>query len=126
MKKIDVACAVIKTGRKFLVAKRSNEPDKGLWEFPGGKVQYGETLFEATVREIREELHINIVPTEELVSYEIQSTEKKYILHFILAEFHSGDIKLDEHSESRWLDKSELPLLNFVEGDQKFLLLDLL
>jgi len=115
---INVTCAIIILNNKILVAQRSEKMKLPLkWEFPGGKVEDTEKNEECIVREIREEINIEIEIVKKLTnSIYDYGTFKINLIPFI-ANYISGDIKLLEHKDYRLLDKSELMNLDWAEAD---------
>lgn len=116
---IDVSCAIIiNESRKILVTQRSSAMALPLkWEFPGGKVESGETSDESLRREIREELDLIIEITGRL-NPNIHSYGNKTIRLFpFLCQVTSGTINLREHAACRWLNSTELLDLDWAEAD---------
>lgn len=117
-KEINVVGAIIVDGRKILAAQRSDTMSlPGMWEFPGGKIEDGETPREALVRELQEEL----LCTAE-IGEEVASTRHEYDFGFVtLTTFYSklvdGEPKLTEHSEIRWIEASELNSVEWAPAD---------
>ena len=87
------------------------------WEFPGGKVDPGETLIEALSREIHEELNINIRVHEKLAQEKYKDNEINIVLHYFLCSIIDGTIKLNEHEAMKWVEKKDFDKYDFVEGD---------
>ena len=84
---LEVVAGVIVVNGKLVLAKRKKEDHMGgFWEFPGGKIEDGETPEAALVREIDEELGIEVVPVKEIAVVEHQYPERLVRLHFVLAE----------------------------------------
>lgn len=106
---INVCAAIIRRDGKVLIAKR---PSKGLlgglWEFPGGKVEDGETHTEALVREIREELATNVSPTEQFGTYRHAYTHFKVTLQAWMTTLTGPEPSAIEASEIRWVKIPEL------------------
>ncbi len=119
LKMIEVTCAIIEDNNKVLVTQRSEKMVLPLkWEFPGGKIEKGETAEACMIREIREELHINIKITKQLNTNTHQYSETKTIkLIPFICELISGEIKLTEHASFLWLSKNELVTLDWAEAD---------
>jgi 8-oxo-dGTP diphosphatase len=113
---IVVGVAVIREGR-VLAALRAG-PDGG-WEFPGGKVEPGETDEQAAVRELREELALEIEPGASLGA--AQPIGDKYLLRVYAAALVSGEPVLHEHSAIRWVGAAELTELEWLRADRPFL-----
>ncbi|NEA32174.1 (deoxy)nucleoside triphosphate pyrophosphohydrolase [Streptomyces sp. SID13031] len=114
---IVVGVAVIRAGR-VLAALRPG-PDGG-WEFPGGKVEPGETDQQAAVRELREELALEIAPGASLGP--AQPIGDRYLLRVYAAALVRGEPVLHEHSAIRWVDASELAELDWLPADRPFLI----
>ncbi|WP_392564396.1 (deoxy)nucleoside triphosphate pyrophosphohydrolase [Orbus wheelerorum] len=115
---IHVVAAVIAKDGKFLCAQRCNTKYLAYkWEFPGGKVEQGEQLNEALIREIKEELGCSI-----LIKYHLLTTEHHYDFGIInidafFCELVDESPKCLEHNEIRWLEAKELPALDWAEAD---------
>ena len=87
-----VACGIIRKGEHLLIAQRPSEGMLGgLWEFPGGKQEEGESLAECLVREIREELAIEIEVGDKLISVDHGYTHFSITLHALAARYRSGE-----------------------------------
>jgi len=118
MKPTDVVAAIIKKDNLYLVAQRNRDKHMGLkWEFPGGKVDPGETLQEALVREIYEELNIDINIHEKLAEERYKDNEINIILHYFLCTIKNGVINLNEHEAMAWVNKENFNQYDFVKGD---------
>jgi len=104
-----VVCALIQKDGKYFIAKRpAHKPEALKWEFPGGKVEEGETDEEALCREIREELSIGVNALKKLAQVHLKQQGKELVLVGWLCEWVEGDISLTEHTESRWVPFSEI------------------
>lgn len=116
---IFVTCAVIINEGKILVTQRGPGMSlPGKWEFPGGKVEQGETPEACIVREIKEELNIVIQPIEQMTdSFYDYGTIQITLLPF-LARYISGEIILTEHQNYNWLLRSELESLDWAAADK--------
>ena len=124
MKPTDVVAAIIKKDNLYLVAQRNRDKHMGLkWDFPGGKVDPGETLQEALVREIYEELNIDINIHEKLAEERYKDNEINIILHYFLCTIKNGVINLNEHEAMEWADKENFNQYDFVKGDGNITLL---
>ena len=118
MKPIHVVAAIIKKKGSYFIAQRNKEKYMGLkWEFPGGKVDPGETLSEALSREIHEELNINIRVHEKLAQEKYKDNEINIVLHYFLCSIIDGTIKLNEHEAMKWVEKKDFDKYDFVAGD---------
>ena len=118
MKPINVVAAIIKKNGSYFIAQRNKEKYMGLkWEFPGGKVDPGETLSQALSREIHEELNINIRVHEKLAQEKYKDNEINIVLHYFLCSIIDGTIKLNEHEAMKWVEKKDFNKYDFVAGD---------
>ena len=118
MKVTDVVAAIIKKDNLYLVTQRNRNKHMGLkWEFPGGKVEVNETLKEALIREIYEELNININVYEKLAEESYKDSEINIVLHYFLCSIKDGVINLNEHEAMEWIDKTDFDKYDFVVGD---------
>lgn len=118
-KHIEVVAAVIKKDNKYFCAQRDNFGELGgKWEFPGGKVEAGETLEESLKREIFEELKIDIIINEYLMTVNHEYETFKITLHTFLCEVNTNNFVLTEHINSRWVEKEDLEKLDFAEADK--------
>ena len=116
---IEVTCAIIEHNNKVLITQRSEKMALPLkWEFPGGKIEMNETAEACLIREILEELDINIKIKKQLNSNTHEYSETKIIkLIPFICQLVSGEIKLTEHANFLWLNKSELINLDWAEAD---------
>lgn len=109
-------------GEEVLVAKRkAQDSGAGFWEFPGGKVEEGETLQEALVREIKEELDLEIEVQDLLGSLEVYTPTQKLIhLSLFATSVHNKQFVLNDHDEAQWISWKDLNRFSFLEGNTKF------
>jgi 8-oxo-dGTP diphosphatase len=116
---IDVTCAVIRNeDDEILVVQRGGKTDHPFkWEFPGGKVKKGETEEECIIREIREELSIDIVICRRLPDVEHDYGHKKIKLIPFICDTLADLPFLTEHAAFRWVDSGELMKIDFSEAD---------
>ena len=118
MDKFDVVAAIIIKNNKFFVAQRNRNKHMGLsWEFPGGKVEKGETFEVALKREIKEELNIDIDIKKKLGEENYQDEKINVRLHYFICSHIKGAINLSEYEDSAWVTKNEFKNYNFAEGD---------
>ncbi|HLH01649.1 MAG TPA: (deoxy)nucleoside triphosphate pyrophosphohydrolase [Bryobacteraceae bacterium] len=118
-----VSAGIIHQNGKVLVGQRRKGDRHSLkWEFPGGKVEYGETPREALVRELWEELHISARVGGELARYEhdYPSGSRVHLLFFSVPEF-AGEPVGRVYEQICWIELSALPRLDFLEGDLDFI-----
>lgn len=119
---VEVVAALIWREGKFLICQRPQNKARGLlWEFVGGKVEAGESREEALIRECREELGITVKVGE--VFTEVTHEYPDLCVHLTLyhAEIASGEPKLLEHSDMRWILPSEIPHFEFCPADELIL-----
>jgi 8-oxo-dGTP diphosphatase len=115
---IRVACAIIFYNEKILVTQRGpamKQPCK--WEFPGGKVEVGETDEACILRELLEELHISVVLSGKLRECFYDYGDFQIVLVPFTANFNSGAITLTEHMNYAWLSPDELKKLDWAPAD---------
>jgi 8-oxo-dGTP diphosphatase len=117
---IDVVCGLVRNEKgEYLITQRGDSKHYGKWEFPGGKVQTTETYFESIVRELKEELSIEVNPIIEITNYPFEM----FNLIFVLCELSpsTNDLVLTEHLDFKWIKVQETSLFNFMEGDYEFI-----
>lgn len=118
----DVVAALIWEGDRFLACQRpANKARALLWEFVGGKLEQGETLQEALIRECREELAITVEPGEvfmEVIHEYPDLTVRLTLFNAVIAE---GTPKALEHNDIRWITTREIDALDFCPADEEIL-----
>lgn len=117
MKTIEVVAAIIRDDDKVLATQRGYGEFKDGWEFPGGKIEDGETPRQALVREIREELDTVIEVGELLETVEYDYPKFHLIMHCYLCTIKSGDLVLNEHKAAKWLTKDTLYSVDWLPAD---------
>ena len=122
MKTIRVVAAVIKAtnekGEPMIFATQRGYGDfKGGWEFPGGKIEAGETPQEALVREIKEELETEIAVGELIDTVEYDYPSFHLSMDCFWAEIVSGELVLKEHEAAKWLTRDELGTVEWLPAD---------
>ena len=122
MKTIRVVAAIIKTinenGEPIIFATQRGYGDfKGGWEFPGGKIEEGETPQEALIREIKEELETDIIVGELIDTIEYDYPTFHLSMDCFWAEIVSGELVLTEHEAAKWLTKDELDSVEWLPAD---------
>ena len=118
MKTIKVVAAVIKDGDKIFATQRGYGEFKDGWEFPGGKVEPGETPEAALAIEIREELDTEIEVGRKIACVEYDYPAFHLSMDCFWAEVISGNLILKEHEASKWLTKNELDSVDWLPADQ--------
>jgi 8-oxo-dGTP diphosphatase len=119
MKHYKVVAAVFtdEAGRIYC-ARRKDEGELALkWEFPGGKIESGESNQEALVREIKEELSADIEVLDYITTVEHQYNTFKLTMHAYYTKIIKGDLVLSEHTGFKWLNKEELMTLDWAPAD---------
>lgn len=117
MKQIEVVAAVICHNGKFFATQRGYGEFKDFWEFPGGKMESGETREEALKREIREELDTEISVDTFLTTVEYPYPAFHLTMHCFFCSVHSGHLELKEHENAAWLRLEELDNVNWLPAD---------
>lgn len=115
---LHVACAIIESAGRILAAKRSATMSHPLkWEFPGGKLHPGEAPEECLIREIREEMGVDILVGRPLRHVTHVYPTATVTLYPFICSITSGEIVLHEHAEIIWLLQEELSKLDWAEAD---------
>ncbi|GIP30261.1 hypothetical protein J23TS9_53910 [Paenibacillus sp. J23TS9] len=119
---IQVAAAIIENeqGQLLIARKKAGKPQAGRWEFPGGKLEQGETPADCLKRELRKELQIAIEPYAYFGTNDHRYGEKHIRLIAYRARFISGTMKLTDHDEVRWVKRDELGEYIFAPADVAF------
>lgn len=117
MKEIKVVAAIIKNEDKILATKRGYGEFINMWEFPGGKIEPGETKKQALVREIKEELNIEISVDNFALDSEYQYPNFYLFMSCFMCSIKEGSIELLEHNDGKWITKEELNTLNWLPAD---------
>ena len=117
MKTIRVVAAVIYADGKVFATQRGYGDFKGGWEFPGGKIEEGETPENALKREISEELETEIAVGELIETIEYDYPAFHLSMDCFWAEIVSGDLVLTEHAAAKWLTKEELDSVEWLPAD---------
>jgi len=118
MKTIRVVAAIIIDGDKVFATQRGYGDFKGGWEFPGGKIDAGETPEEALVREIKEELDTEIEVIELLDTVEYDYPKFHLSMDCFICKIKSGDLVLKEHEAAKWLTRATLDSVDWLPADQ--------
>lgn len=117
MKEIKVVAAIIQKENKILATKRGYCEFINMWEFPGGKIESGETKEQALVREIKEELNIEISVDKFAIDIEYQYPNFYLFMSCFMCSIKEGSIELLEHNDGKWITKEELNTLNWLPAD---------
>ena len=123
-KVLDVAAGVIFDRDQNLLAceRPTGKALAGKWEFPGGKLEAGETAAQALVRELQEELALEVTVLDEMYRLSVETPDNKtLILHFLRALLKDGSQPLScENQQFCWLKKNELDKLDWLDTDKEF------
>jgi 8-oxo-dGTP diphosphatase len=115
---IKVICAIIIEDRKVFAAQRSEHMKMPLkWEFPGGKIETGEDEAQCLIREIKEELSVDIQPIKKLDEVVYQYADFEICLIPFLSQLKTRDIKLSEHAAFSWFSPEDALLLDWAKAD---------
>ena len=121
MKTIEVVAAIIQKGDKIFATQRGYGDFKDWWEFPGGKMEPGETPEEALVREIREELSADIQVGKLLYTVEWDYPQFHRTMHCFMCTLVQDALHLNEHEAARWLKMADLHSVNWLPADEMLL-----
>ena len=117
MKTVEVVAAIIVRDGRVFATQRGYGPWKDWWEFPGGKMEVGESPEAALVREIREELATEIKAERILGVVDYDYPNFHLTMHCILCSIVSGDLKLLEHEAAKWVTKETLRSVDWLPAD---------
>ncbi len=117
MKTIEVVAAIIRKENKIFATQRGYGEWKDWWEFPGGKIEEGETPEEALKREIREELSAEISVDEFLCTVEHDYPKFHLTMHCYLCSLAGEALHLNEHEAAKWLLMDELDSVKWLPAD---------
>ena len=117
MKNIEVVAAVIRKDDLIFATQRGYGEFIGGWEFPGGKIEENEDKQDALKREIKEELDANIEVGDFIGTFHHQYDSFYLTMHCYFCKFVDNNIFLKEHLASKWLKKSELENVDWLEAD---------
>ena len=117
MKTLRVVAAIIRDGDRIFATQRGYGSYKDGWEFPGGKIEPGETPDQALIREIREELDTEIAVGEKLTQVEYDYPEFHLSMGCYWCTVRSGSLRLKEHEAARWLRPEELDTVEWLPAD---------
>ena len=121
MKTIEVVAAIIRKGDRVFATQRGYGEWKDWWEFPGGKMEAGETPKEALVREIKEELDADISIGRLLDTIEWDYPTFHLTMHCYMCSLLNDALHLNEHEAARWLRTNDLSSVNWLPADEQLL-----
>ena len=117
MKTIEVVAAIIKKQDKIFITRRSYGEFADMWEFPGGKIELGESREEALIREVKEELELDINNLEYLTTVEYDYPNFHLTMHCFICEICGGELVLNAHNDAKWVSLEELSTQKWVPAD---------
>jgi len=120
MKKIEVVAAILTNENEILCAQRGPSKFDYIsckYEFPGGKIEDGETKEEAIIREIKEELHLEISNPQYYMTVEFQYPDFFITMHAFFCPINHRNVTLAEHINIQWLGTNELGVLDWAAAD---------
>jgi 8-oxo-dGTP diphosphatase len=117
LKQIEVVAAIIRKEDKIFATQRGYDDFKDWWEFPGGKIEVGETPEEALKREIHEELSTEISVDEFLCTVEYDYPAFHLKMHCYLCSLLTEALHLNEHEAAKWLTKDDLNSVKWLPAD---------
>lgn len=118
MRTVEVVAAIIADNDRIFATQRGYGEFKDWWEFPGGKLEPGETPEDALRREIREELATEIEVGELLTTVEYDYPTWHLTMHCFMCNVIKGDLVLLEHEAAKWLTREELHSVNWLPADE--------
>ncbi|WP_290796272.1 (deoxy)nucleoside triphosphate pyrophosphohydrolase [Flavihumibacter sp. UBA7668] len=120
MKKIEVVAAIIKHGNEILCTQRPENKLQYIskkFEFPGGKIEAGETKEEALIRELSEELNLTTVINSPFITVVHEYPDFEITMHSFICEVDSKNITLTEHIDSKWMTLENIESLDWAAAD---------
>ena len=121
MKQIEVVAAIIHRDGAYFATQRGYGEFEGMWEFPGGKIEPGESQETALKREIQEELGVDITIGELLCTTEYDYPTFHLTMHCYLCSVASGEIELREHKSAQWLTAETLDTVEWLPADREII-----
>ncbi len=117
MKTIEVVAGVIEEGGKIFATQRGYGDFKGGWEFPGGKMEAGETPEQALARELNEELTVDVLVGDFICTVDYDYPKFHLTMHCFYCTVVGGELKLLEHEAARWLARKNLRSVDWLPAD---------
>lgn len=117
MKTIQVVAAVIMEENEVFVTRRNYGDFKNMWEFPGGKIEPGEAREAALIREIKEELELDIKVLDFIVTVDYDYSSFHLKMDCFLCNISGGKLKLNVHNDAKWVNINKLDELTWIPAD---------
>ena len=119
MKKIEVVAAIIYKNGEYFATQRGYGEFEGMWEFPGGKIEPGESRESALRREIQEELGVDITIDEFLCTTNYDYPSFHLTMHCYICSIEAGEIVLREHKSAQWMTTETLDSVEWLPADKE-------
>ena len=117
MKTIEVVAAIIKDDDKIFITRRGDGDFVDMWEFPGGKIESRESQEEALIREIKEELELDINILDFLTTIDYDYPNFHLTMHCFICQISGGELNLNVHNDAKWITFDELDNQKWVPAD---------
>lgn len=117
MKTVEVVAAIIKKEDKIFITRRGYGEFIDMWEFPGGKIEIGESREDALHREIKEELELDINELEYLTTIDYDYPNFHLTMHCYICQISGGKLNLNAHNDAKWVTFDELNNQKWVPAD---------
>ena len=122
MKTIEVTAAIIRNKGQILICQRPAHKNCGLlWEFPGGKIEAGETGEQCVIRECQEELGITLSVEQKLTDITYEYADRIVHLHFYLCNIAKGILEQKEHNALEWITLGQVEQYEFCPADKEMI-----
>lgn len=118
MKRQQIVCACIIQNKQVLIARRATSESKGIWEFCGGKVEKDETDEAAIIREVKEEMELDVKIIKDLITIHDDTKSKPIAVHAFVCEINGGTLKLNAHDEFCWIAPENIDMHKFHCSDK--------
>lgn len=115
---MEVVAAILHKDGTFLGTQRGYGAFEGGWEFPGGKMEAGESPREALSRELKEELDIDAMVEQFLMTVECNYPQFHLVMHCYLCSVAGGEVRLKEHKAARWMSREQLDDVEWLPADR--------
>lgn len=117
MRTVEVVAAIIKEEDKIFITRRGYGEFIDMWEFPGGKIESGESREEALHREIKEELELDINELEYLTTVDYDYSTFHLTMHCYICRISGGTLQLNAHNDAKWITYDELDGQHWIPAD---------